>query len=102
MDIIAVENKGWITGYQDGTFEPGKHLIRAEAVTLINRMLDRGIDPEYLPDWVVEYSDLTPSHWAYADIMEASVGHLYKRNEDNMEIWISMLPDEKAGSIPDA
>ena len=63
------------------------------AVTLINRMLDRGIDAADLPDWITEYTDLDSAHWAYAYIMEASNGHLYDRNDNGKETWADKLPD---------
>ena len=62
-------------------------------MTLINRMLERGIDIDDLPDWVTVYGDLQPTHWAYTDIMEASNGHLYDRKENGDEIWTERLPD---------
>ncbi|MCL2153759.1 MAG: S-layer homology domain-containing protein, partial [Oscillospiraceae bacterium] len=92
-DILSVASAGWMVGYPDGTFKPQNLLTRAEAVTIINRMLDRRIDIDDLPDWVVSYNDLTTSHWAYADIMEASKGHLYDRKDDSGEIWTDKLPD---------
>jgi hypothetical protein len=91
--IIAVENKGWINGYPDGTFGPGKHLTRAEAVSMINRMLERGIAVSDLPDWVTVYKDLETTHWAYAELMEAANEHRYYRKENGMEIWTPELPD---------
>jgi len=56
----------------------------SEAVTLINRMLERGIGIEDLPDWVTVYGDLLPSHWAYTDVIEASNGHLYDRYKNGV------------------
>jgi hypothetical protein len=67
---------GYITGYQDGTFMPDKSVSRAEAVTMINRMLGRGPDSEIMPeDLVNPFSDLSQSHWAYWQILEAAVLH---------------------------
>ena len=91
--IIAVENKGWITGNPDGTFGPQNNLTRAQAVTLINRMLNRGIEAGDLPDWAKGFNDLPAAHWAYPDVMEASTGHLFERKENDKEIWTSTLPD---------
>ncbi|MCL1873784.1 MAG: hypothetical protein FWF85_06685 [Clostridiales bacterium] len=33
------------------------------------------------------------SHWAYADIIEASIGHLFEHKENGKEIWIRELAD---------
>ncbi|MFR6378705.1 MAG: S-layer homology domain-containing protein [Evtepia sp.] len=32
---------GWIAGYPDGTFRPDTYITRAEAMTMINRVLCR-------------------------------------------------------------
>lgn len=85
--IASVSEQGWMTGFPDGTFRPEEPLTRAQAVKVINMMLDRKINPENLPADVPRYSDLSPSHWAYADIMEASIAHDYERDEDGSEIW---------------
>lgn len=34
-------NKGWITGYSDGSFKPNSQVTRAEFITLINRAFRR-------------------------------------------------------------
>ena len=42
--INSAAEKGWITGYPDGTFKPEGKMTRAEIVTVINRMLIRMIE----------------------------------------------------------
>jgi len=86
--INYAASKDWVKGYPDGTFRPENNLTRAEAVTAINRMLNRGIDKADLPGWIPKYNDLPSTHWAYADIIEASVRHLYERKDDGKEIWM--------------
>jgi hypothetical protein len=85
--INSAAEKGWIQGYPDGTFRPQNQLTRAEIVTAVNNMLDRGIELADIPDGVPEYTDLLESYWAYTDIMEASATHDYTRKENNSEIW---------------
>jgi hypothetical protein len=92
--ILGASGKGWLNGYPDGTFRPQSNLTRAEAVTIVNRMFARRVDKEDLPGWTPAYSDLPPAHWAYADIMEASVGHTFERADDGRELWIAQLPDD--------
>lgn len=70
--IAAAKQAGLIKGYQDGSYKPNRPLSRAEAVTVVNQLFDRG--PLYgvdTPFW----SDVPSSNWAYADIMEASYSH---------------------------
>ena len=40
-EIGIAANKGWINGYPDGTFRPNQYITRAEAMTLVNRVLNR-------------------------------------------------------------
>lgn len=72
--INAAANKGWITGYSDGTFRPDAYITRAEAVTLANKAMQR--EPDHIPSsFVNPYMDITASHWAYENMMEASATH---------------------------
>ena len=71
--------KGWIVGYPDGTFKPEAYITRAEVVTLVDKILNRSADQSYITsNWDSlprHYNDLTQSHWAFWNIMEASIGH---------------------------
>ena len=40
--------RGWIIGYEDGTFRPGNNITRAEVVTVVNRLLGRTADAAYI------------------------------------------------------
>ena len=68
--IGAAVAKGWITGYSDGTFHPNDNIKRVEAVTIINRMLERDFDSTI--DGTNGFTDVTPDYWGYDDIMAAS------------------------------
>lgn len=57
--------------YEDNTFLPDNYITRAEAVAIINRMLDRNDMKEFDNP----FRDVTQNHWAYMDIMEATVTH---------------------------
>ncbi len=85
--------KGWLIGYEDGTFRPDQPIKRSEAVTIINRMLNRVADKEYIEenfDEVLTYPDLNESHWAYYEILEASNWHDHKV-ENNTEFWTDIF-----------
>lgn len=72
--IKAAQRAGYLNGYADDTFKPGQTLTRAEAVTVINRVLGRGPlhGVEHSP-----WSDVPDDHWALQDITEASVSHSF-------------------------
>jgi hypothetical protein len=85
--IISAYLKGWISGYPDGEFKPQNGISRAEVVKIVNCMLGRGIKLADLPTDLPSYTDLTSSHWAYCEIMEATVSHEFERQEDGWENW---------------
>ncbi len=95
IDSAAI--KGWLVGYEDGTFRPDQPIKRSEAVTIINRMLNRVADKEYIEeniDEVLTYPDLDKSHWAYYEILEASNWHDHKV-ENNTEFWTDIFYEER-------
>lgn len=90
--IEMAYNRGWISGYPDGTVRPDRYITRAEVVSVTNRMLERSADQEYIQshiDDIRTYIDVTNSHWAYYDIMEASNGHQYEM--DDAEVWTVLM-----------
>jgi len=69
---------GWIKGYGDGTFRATANITRAEAVTIINRLLGRTADEDYIDANLRRlntFTDMTPNHWAYYDVMESANAH---------------------------
>ena len=99
--INNAHNRGWITGYQDGTFRPDNIITRAEAVTLINRVLGRVPNPvtiDYHLAGVRVFTDITPLHWAFYQIMEAAIEHEFTICDDGLEVWtyIVSLPPHNA------
>ena len=85
----------WIKGYPDGTFKPDQNITRAEAMTLINRVLER--KPESPADLLTNMNkwtdNLDTSKWYYLDVQEATNSHGYTRKTFNYELWRQMLPD---------
>ena len=75
--IAKAVGLGWVNGYEDGTFKPDGSITRAEAAKVVNRALNRNPDKDWIDANITEslYSDLTPDHWAYYELMEASVAH---------------------------
>ncbi|MDR2712865.1 MAG: S-layer homology domain-containing protein, partial [Clostridiales bacterium] len=47
--IMSAYYKGWVNGYPSGIFLPDQQITRAEAVTVINRMLGRILDKSNVP-----------------------------------------------------
>ena len=64
-DIVKFFNKGYIHGYPDGTFKPDKNITRAEAVTIINNIINAAEKESTVSD------DVNEAHWAYSEIKKA-------------------------------
>ena len=84
---------GWINGYEDGTFRPDSRITRAEAMTMINRVLNREPEDEgdLLSDMRV-WSDNKPGTWYYLAVQEATNSHEYTR-PDAHEDWTEITAD---------
>ncbi|WP_340015565.1 S-layer homology domain-containing protein [Paenibacillus sp. FSL K6-1318] len=67
--IARLNAAGVVTGYEDGTFRPAQPVTRAEAVTMLNKLL--GLDPA--TNAVRQWSDVPDTHWAYKAIEAASI-----------------------------
>lgn len=85
---------GWINGYEDGTFRPDSRITRAEAMTMINRVLNREPEDEgdLLSDMRV-WSDNKPGTWYYLAVQEATNSHDYTRHNAPYEHWTELTAD---------
>ncbi|WP_159081776.1 S-layer homology domain-containing protein [Paenibacillus sp. CAA11] len=73
-EIQAAVNKGVMKGIGNGRFEPERICTRAEAVILLDRVVKmNGERSDFLHDPGQLWSDVPPSHPAYAAIQSASV-----------------------------
>ena len=87
---------GWISGYPDGTFRPDARITRAEAMTMINRVLCRMPQSKSdLLDSMVTWSDNKPSDWHYLAVQEATNSHDFDRQGEVGESWTKLT------SVPD-
>ena len=94
--IMSGYNAGIILGYPDGTFRPEAPISRAEAITLINRLLNRYVESadDMLSDMVTWSDNANVNAWYYYAIQEATNSHSYTRKEDSIyEIWDAILPN---------
>ncbi len=82
---------GYVAGYPDGTLRADNTITRAEAVTIVNRMLERIPDKEYIDnnlDKLIDFIDVRDkTYWAYYEIFEAANTH-YIRFINNFAKWV--------------
>ena len=90
-EIGIAANKGWINGYPDDTFRPNQYITRAEAMTLVNRVLNRlPENSSDLLDSMIKWPDNSDaSAWYYLAVQEATNSHAYsdKSKDDKYEKW---------------
>lgn len=96
--ICRTGAQGLLTGDDRGNFRPDDVLLRCEAAVVFNRLLGRQADR-----WTIihmsglcRFGDVPGSHWAYADIVEATVPHRWTYNPDGSEGWVSV----DMGTVP--
>ena len=85
---------GWIKGFEDGTFRPDTYITRAQAMTMINRVLNRIPEDEsdLLPGMNV-WPDCNPGDWFYLAVQEATNSHDFEHKAGNYETWTSLNED---------
>ena len=110
IPILAAWNNGWLFGYaEDATIRPDEKLTRAEMVVFMNRVLNRLTALEDIPADAEGFIDLSSTHWAYSDIIEAANSHNYDRkyadkigNYDQLdEIWTLIIGHGKNSGLQD-
>ncbi len=94
--INEAANAGIVDGYPDGTFQPQQLITRAEAMTMVNRTIDRHPDADHLLDDMITWPDNPETAWYYEQVQEATNSHEYTMNTDDeqnpYEIWTELLP----------
>ena len=89
--VTTAASYDWVTGMGDGTFRPYDVITRAQAATIINRMLGAAADRAFVDKYVPNpYKDVSTTHWAYYQIIEASVAHDHGYDAEGVEIWNSL------------
>ena len=95
--INEAANAGIVDGYPDGTFGPQKLITRAEAMTMVNRTIDRHPHEDHLLADMIVWPDNPETAWYYEQVQEATNSHEYTMNTDDeqnpYEIWTKLLPN---------
>lgn len=91
--VVGSIQYGWIEGYEDGTFRPENWITRVEVTSIVNKMLGRFADHEFVAghaDELNAFSDVTSTHWGYYHIVEATNSHTYTKPSTNVETWTEL------------
>jgi|GEM_PF-616015 len=92
VDVSIAAANGWVNGYPDGTFGPDSLITRAEAMAIVNRVLNRHpASADDLLDGMITWADnADTSKWYYLDVQEATNNHEYSLSGEN-ETWTKIL-----------
>lgn len=63
--VCYAKEQGWVIGYKDGTFKPGKNINRAEAIAMMMKIYSENIS---LKSGDISYADVSSSAW-YVDYL---------------------------------
>ena len=91
--VSTLSSMGIIAGYPDGTFLPQRNISRAEAMTLVNRVLNRQPETEddLLPNMTVWTDNANPKAWYYLAVQEATNSHYYEfKMNSQYEKWTEL------------
>ena len=96
--VQAAVDMGLVDGYPDGGFHPNSNITRAEAVTIVNRVLNRAPHEDHLldEDEMNVWPDNVYGAWYYADMQEATNSHDYdwiRVSGERVEEWTEKLPE---------
>ena len=93
-EIERAATLGWVSGYTDGSFHPDAPITRAEAMTLINRVLCRMPETKAdLLDSMTKWPDNQPGAWYYLAVQEATNSHTYEEKDSKYETWTALTAE---------
>lgn len=97
--ISLAQEKGWVSGYSDGTFRPNQTITRAEAATVLIAFFRRSPDLQAIErgENLHFFPDVASKSWYYPYVMEASTVHTaHWETVESSEVWLNVDP----GNVP--
>ncbi len=93
-EILKAASLGWVEGY-NGSYRPNDSITRAEAMTIINRVLCRIPETadDLLPGMRVWTDNADTSKWYYLAVQEATNSHTFEYKDDTYESWTALTSD---------
>ena len=94
--IYEASSYGWIAGYEDDTFKPDKAINRAEAMTLVNRVLKRVPESkdDLLSGMTIWNDNRDTTAWYYLAIQEATNSHDHVMKNAAFEKWTALTENK--------
>lgn len=91
-EINIAANNGWTLGNGTDKFNPDDLITRAEAMAIVNRVLQRlpETTDDLLPGMVTWPDNMDTSKWYYLAVQEATNSHDYVRKDNGYESWTKL------------
>ncbi|MDD6189932.1 MAG: S-layer homology domain-containing protein [Clostridiales bacterium] len=103
--IAKANELGWVKG-DSGYFRPDDNMTRAEVITVVNRVLERAVHEEGMPDGMILWPDNQPGKWYYEAVQEATNSHTYVRTDEKVndldffyEKWLELIKNPDWGAL---
>ena len=90
--IVEMRQKGYINGYEDGTFKPEKEVTREEFVQMMFN-----ITKSELPNDLTHYNDVPTDRWSYDAIQK--FGYSLKETSDGYTYFYPSKPIQRQETI---
>ena len=84
--INYATEQSWVSGIGGGLFQPDRNVSRTEICVMLNRITGRIPGGAYAV-YNTGFTDVQPSFWGYADIMEATNSHNVSSIQNGVEVW---------------
>ena len=90
--ISTMTGLGIVQGRSTTTFDPKAPITRAQAMTMINRVLNRIPEDESdLLSGMNVWPDCNPGDWFYLAVQEATNSHNFEHKAGNYETWTKLM-----------
>lgn len=87
-------DKGYVSGYEDGTFRPDRNITRAEFITMVNRLFG------YEETVEIEYSDVSENDWFVSEVRKAAAaGYIHGYRNGKFRPYSKISRQEAAAMV---
>lgn len=91
--VLTAAKCGWVNGYGNGYFGPNDLITRAQVTTMVNNMLGRKADEDFVAKHAAElrhFPDVQVDHWFYLAVVEATNAHDFYKDSGLETAWTSL------------
>ncbi|MBQ3063043.1 MAG: Ig-like domain-containing protein [Clostridia bacterium] len=91
--IETAVQRGYVTGYDDGTFRPNQPVTRAEFCKMLNNALGLSATAN------ISFKDVSSSHWYYKEVQKAVAAGYIGGYEDNTFLGGNKITRQEAAVV---